>query len=365
MATVQDVLTAVEKLAPPELAFTWDRIGLQVGDPEWEVKRGVLSLDRSPEAIAFARQVGAQVLISHHPLIWEPLKTVTTKTLEGRSAIELIQAGIAHIAAHTNWDAAVGGINDTLMRKLGIAESEPFGSGSSRDMRKLVTFVPPESSEAVIDALSAKGAGIIGEYSRCAYKSEGVGTFIPGGDAKPVQGEIDMVSEFPETRVEMVVPAAKVQAVEAALLEVHPYDEPAFDWVILQGPRTLPMGRIGNLPQVQRFGDLVPLLREIFGDILAYGPPETSIERVAVVGGSADEEWRAAKEAGADLFLTGEVRHHASIDATSAGICIVAAGHYATEQPGVAALRDALAVCMREVEWHLFEPPKGLGGRPL
>jgi dinuclear metal center YbgI/SA1388 family protein len=171
MASVQDVLAVLEQIAPTRYAFPWDKVGLQVGDPRAEVRRGLVALDRSLLAISKAGELGAQVLLTHHPLIFEPLNSVTTQSYEGRAIQQLLGSGIAHVAAHTNWDAAAGGINDALATRLSLSQVSDFGSAADANNCKLVFFVPASHLNSVIDACSDAGAGGIGDYSRCAYYS--------------------------------------------------------------------------------------------------------------------------------------------------------------------------------------------------
>ncbi|HAY14911.1 MAG TPA: hypothetical protein DCY02_10650, partial [Armatimonadetes bacterium] len=141
MATVHDVLQAIESLAPSRFAFGFDSVGLQVGDSGATVTSAVVSLDRSLGAIEFARSLGAELLVAHHPLFFDPMPRLTTRTHQDRTAIRLIESGIACIAAHTNWDSARGGVNDALAARLGLKNVRSFGSAAGVDMRELVVTV--------------------------------------------------------------------------------------------------------------------------------------------------------------------------------------------------------------------------------
>jgi len=265
---VRDVLVALELIAPVRFAFDFDRVGLQVGDSDAPVRSAVVSLDRSIAAIEFASTIGAQLLVSHHPLLLHPLATVTESTYEARVARRLIRANLNFIAAHTNWDSARGGINDALAHLLGLHSVEDFGSGA------------------------------------------------------------------------MVATAAGPVLQQAA-------------------------GRIGTLPDAFSGVEFAALLKERLGIApLMFCAADRVIKRVAVVGGAADGEWRAAHAAGMDILVTGEVKQHVGLEAMESGFSIAAAGHYATEQPGVAWLRDRLAESMPEIGWITFEPAIGTSGRP-
>lgn len=366
MPTVADALAALESLAPARIAYSWDRIGLQVGAREANVSKAVVSLDRSLAAVRFAAEIGAELLVAHHPLVWEPLERIDPATHVGRTVTELIRSGIAFAAAHTNWDAAPGGINDALAGRLGLVECVPFGSGASIGDVKLVFFCPAASTDAVVDALAAEGAGTIGLYRRCAFLSPGVGTFESLPEAQPTVGSPGQRERVDETRVEMRVPQTRMEAVRAALARAHPYEEPAADWYGLEPAQACPIGRIGQLSPAARLEAFGRQVDERLGTrSTVWGDPSQQVTRVAVVGGGADDEWRAANAAGADVLVTGEVRQHTAVEAVEQGFALIAAGHYATENPGCAALRERLAAALPEIEWHHFEPEPGQSGRPM
>jgi dinuclear metal center YbgI/SA1388 family protein len=366
MATVSDVLEALERIAPASYAFSWDKIGLQVGDPGQTVLKAVASLDRSLAAISFAADRGAQLLLTHHPLIFEPLGSVTSATYEGRAISELIRRGISHIAAHTNWDAAPGGINDALAAHLGLTDVKSFGSAAATLEFKVVVFAPRESVDAMIDACASAGAGVIGDYRRCAFIQEGVGTFEAGTDANPAIGPSGERSSVDETRIEMVCPEGRIRQVLAACRSAHPYEEPAIDIVSLRNGSGHPMGRVGTLQSATNLADFVEHVdNSLATRSKVWGKADKAIRRVAVVGGAADSEWRAARSEGADVLLTGEVKQHVALEASESGFALISAGHYETEQPGCTALAKRMSTELPEVAWEVFEPSLGEAGRPL
>jgi len=366
MATVETVLDALESIAPRRFALDFDRVGLQVGDPGAHVGRGVVSLDRSLGAVDFAIEKGANLLVSHHPLIFKPLDRVVADDHVGRTILSLASANIAFIAAHTNWDAAKGGINDALAARLGLLDVRPFGIAAETERFKLVVFVPEANLQNVIDAAAMAGAGVIGAYERCAFWSGGTGSFLPGSGAHPTVGVPGSVEETPELRLEMAVPAGAMRDVERAVRDAHPYEEPAIDFVRLSDGDEMPLGRVGGLKEPTSLAEFAKFVELALGtSCWTWGGAERRIRTVAVVGGAADDEWRAARHEGADVFLTGEVRQHVALEASESGFAVIAAGHYATEQPGCAALRDRLAAAIPEVDWLLFEPEPGSSGRPL
>lgn len=366
MPAVRDVLATLERIAPKRFAFDFDKVGLQVGNPDAPVSIAAVSLDRSLGAVDFARSIGAQLLLSHHPLIFAPLNTVDTRTHTGRTVLQLAKHDISFIAAHTNWDSAIGGINDVLARILNLEKVVSFGSAADVKRLKLVFFCPIADVDRVVDAVSAAGAGVIGAYRRCAFSSRGEGTFIGDETTNPTVGEAGRQEKVDEMRVEMTLRADQASVVSRALKKAHPYEEPAFDLVTLAPIAEQPAGRLGVLAEPMTLREFAMLVdSRLDTRSLAWGDPEKRIRRVAVVGGAADSDWIAAQRADADVLVTGEVKQHIAVEASESGMCILASGHYATEHPGSAGLRDRMAEEMPDIDWHLFTPAPGMHGRPF
>lgn len=353
MAKVRDVLDFIEQIAPARWAMPGDRIGLQIGDPDAVVRRAVVTLDATASALAGEGSDAVDLVVSHHPIIWNPLATLTP-TVPGYRAIRtMVQNDIALIAAHTNWDAAPGGVNDALALRLGLADIRAFGPATPVQSHKLIVFVPEPQADALIDALAEAGAGVIGDYRRCAFSSPGVGTFVGGEATNPAVGSPGRVETVSELRVEMVVPAGCEKAVVAALVANHPYEEPAYDLVPISPAPEMPIGRIGVLPEEMSAAQLLDTVeRRLHTKSWLMGSRKANGRNVAVVGGAGGDLWSAAQSAGADFFVTGEVKHSDGIAAEDGGIAVLAAGHYETEQPGVEALAVALAENLTDVEWR-------------
>lgn len=361
---VQTVLDALERIAPSRYAYEWDSVGLQVGDRNAPVRKGLVTLDRSLAAVEEAARIGAEVVISHHPLFFRPMNRLDLGSADARTVAALLRNGIALLTAHTNWDCAPGGINDALAAELGLQVCGTFGSDSKAALLKLVAFVPPADAEKVLDACAEAGAGRIGAYERCAYRVEGEGTFRPLEGANPAIGEVGRVERVAETRLEMVLPETSRGAVERALRRAHPYEEPAYDFVAARASAGHPAGRLAEFSG--NFGELAARVSERLGSrVEAWGSVKDRTAKIALVGGAADGEWRAAQAAGANVLITGEVKQHVALEAQESGFRMVAAGHYATEMPGMREMARRLAEEVGEVEWSAFEPEPGASGRPL
>lgn len=358
---VNDVLAALDQIAPARFAFDWDRIGLQLGAPGQEMKQGVVCLDFT---IEMARTLQPQTLVvAHHPLIWDPLKSVRTDSHHGAIMVELLSKQCAFVAAHTNWDAAPGGVNDTLAAILGLTDVESFGPAVELNHLKLVTFLPPRHGEAVFQAASKAGAGSIGEYTQCSFASPGTGTFFGSENSQPAVGNSGQLERIEEIRLEMIVPQHLQSTVEVAVRQAHPYEEPVIDWVVLSPAPGRELGRIGHLPAVMPLSEFRDLVDEKLGSrSQVTGMPDLAIRKVAVFGGAAGDEWPAAQRKGADVYVTGEFKHSSLVEASYAGIATVEAGHYATEQPGMQALTERLASRIPQLDWLCLESVPGKFG---
>lgn len=363
MPNVADVLTALDRIAPPRLAFPDDPIGLQIGRKSDPVSRCLVSLDSSVSAIGAAVNFGAQALIAHHAILYHPVRSLAGDSAQVQAIRMAIEKNIAVLIAHTNWDAAPGGVNDTLATMLSLQNVRPFGSDIPQSSFKLVTFLPAEHRDSVLDALSVIGCGVIGLYRRCAFFSPGRGTYEPQEGANPMIGQVGNREITDEERVEILVPGDVKQEAIRVLEETHPYDEPAFDLYPIEAEAwSLP--RMGTLEEPmelatfeQRVSDILQTKARAFGK-------NKRIRTVGVVGGSGGGYWMKAKIAGCDALVTGEVRHHEAVEATESGVCLVEAGHYATEQPGMQSLAERLQTELRDVEFRLYTPDRGIVGHP-
>lgn len=341
---IQDVVGLVNALYPPVLAEEWDNVGLQVGDPEAAVTHVAVSLDPSPVAVDAALRLGAQVLICHHPLIFRPLKQVTSRDETGRLITKVLREGLAVVAAHTNLDRAGNGLNDWLALQLGLEATAPLELPGGL-LFKLVVFVPLEHADAVAEALFAAGAGRVGAYDRVSFRSPGTGGFRPSAAAQPFIGQSGQDETVEEFRLEVLVPKESLGRVLARLVKAHPYEEVAYDVVPLENSRhDIGLGRIGRWPQPLPLADAVQKVKAALGadTVRIAGHCKGDVKKIAVCGGSGASLLHAAARQGADLLVTGDVGYHDARKAEELGIGLVDAGHFATEHIVVEHLGQAL-----------------------
>lgn len=345
--SVADWMVLLEQAYPARDAQSWDNVGLQVGDPQWDVDRILVSLDVTSAVLDEAAEVAGTMVIAHHPLLFRPLERLTPTTASGRLALAAARRGIAVAAAHTNLDVADDGAGTSVPTAdvLGLVDRRPLASSLTQAGKvKLVTFVPPEAVEQVIDALAAAGAGRIGDYERCSFRVHGTGTFTPVGAADPYSGQVGQANAVDELRVEIDVPRGSVAAVVAALGEAHPYEEVAYDLVPLVDGARRGLGVIGSLAEPRRLADVAAMLAEGLPSphLRRAGDPDRPISTIACVGGAGDSHIGDAISAGADLLVTGDLRHHVTLDALELGLALIDAGHHATEAAAMPAFAGRL-----------------------
>lgn len=333
--TVQDWIGLVHALYPPAQASSWDSVGLQVGDPAWPVERVLVSLDVTSAVVDEAADGPPTLVLAHHPLLLRPLDRLTPATAPGKIALHAASNAVPILAAHTNLDVTGdgAGTSDPVARVLDLKDVRPLTAQVRDGELKLVTFVPSDHVAPVLDALAAAGAGVIGDYTRCSFRVAGTGTFRPGAGADPHTGTVGSDNAAPEERLEMVLPRGRAGEVVRALRVVHPYEEVAYDLSPLLTGAEVGFGRIGTLPQPAVLRTVAATVRDrLPAPHLRFGGrADTLVRTVACVGGSGDSMVGAALAAGADVLVTGDLKHHVVLDALELGLAMIDAGHHATE----------------------------------
>ena len=346
--TVGDVAAALDSAYPPHTAEDWDSVGLVCGDRTDPVRRVLFAVDPLPGVVDEALAWGADLLVTHHPLLLHGVTSVSTDTWKGRTLHRLVKGGCALFSAHTNADVARGGVSDALAQLLGLQDVTPLRPWPTEPADKIASFVPPQHVEAVIDAMTAAGAGTIGDYQRCAWVGDGTGTFTPQPGAKPLIGTVGGVETLDERRVEMVAPRASRSAVVAALRAAHPYEEVAVDvYELAQAPSGTGLGRVGLLERGCTLADLASTVASALpstpAGVRVMGALDRPVKRVAVCGGAGDSLLADAAASGADVFVTADLRHHpVSEHLSEGGPALIDPGHWASEWPWLPVAATAL-----------------------
>jgi dinuclear metal center YbgI/SA1388 family protein len=348
MATVADVVAALERRYDPSWAEGWDSVGLVCGDPDAQVDKVHFAVDPVAATGDEAIEVGAQLLVTHHPLFLGGTESVAATTAKGRLVHRLVGNGVALFVAHTNADVAAPGVNDALAKLLGLRGIRLLSPASPGPFDKIVTFVPTDDADKVFDAIAAAGAGTIGDYTRCGYLGDGVGTFTPGPTTSPTIGTHGVAERVPETRIETIAPRRSRRRVIDALIAAHPYEEPAYDVTELAAvPSSVGLGRVGELAEpttLATFTDAVArALPSTAWGVRAAGDPDRPVRTVAVCGGSGGSLATTAAGLGADVLVTSDLKHHSTSEAVAdLGIGLVDAAHWATEWPWLPQAADLL-----------------------
>jgi dinuclear metal center YbgI/SA1388 family protein len=338
---LKNILDSLDKIAPLSGAEGWDNVGLLVGDREQEIHRILLTIDYTAEVAEEGKKAGCDLIVAYHPPIFQALKRLQAGSL----IFDAIRRGVAIYSPHTALDAAAGGTNDMLADVLGLADRQALRvEAAAGEYYKLVTFVPGEKLDEVSRAIFEAGAGRIGNYTSCSFRTNGTGTFFGEAGTNPAVGASGKHEQVPEIRLETVVPTKNVAAVIAALRKSHPYEEPAFDLNLVSAdPTGHGQGRIGTLPVTERRELIDRIKRELgLSHLLVSGPTEGKISRAAACPGSCGDLLDAAISGGAQLYLTGEIRHHDAIKAAAAGVTVVCTLHSNSERAALKRLKTRL-----------------------
>ncbi len=304
----------------------------------------MVALDPLPQVIALALEQQCQLLVTHHPLIFSPLRQITTSTGVGASLLQAARGGLALLAMHTNYDAAKDGLNDLLASRIGLEQTRPLRVTSRDELVKLVVFVPTEQFASVRTALLPH-AESIGNYRDCSFSAAGEGTFLPLAGAQPAIGTVGRLETVAEQRLELLVQRNLLPKAIRTLLTVHPYEEPAFDcYPLLNETAPQGLGRIGSLPEPVALADwAATAARQLeCGTIRFVGEPSRLIRKIALCSGSGASLLRDAVRAGADVLLTGDIKYHDAREAEAQGLALVDAGHFGTEIIMTESIRDFL-----------------------
>lgn len=333
MIQLKEIITALEEEAPLSLQESYDNSGLQIGDLEMEVSGILVTLDVTEEVLSEAQRLGFNLVVSHHPVIFGGLLSITGKNAAERIVRMAIRKEIAIYSGHTNFDAVLGGVNTYMANRLGLVDQEIL-EPLARQLKKLVVFVPHAYLEQVRQALFDAGAGHIGAYDSCSFNLEGKGTFKASEGSHPFVGEPGKLHQEPETRLETIVPAPLLGKVVRALTKAHPYEEVAYDIYPLenQDPRN-GMGMVGYLQDPMGEEVFLGFVKDRFGaGVIRHSALlRRPVKKVALCGGAGSFLLRRAVASGADVFLTGDVKYHQFFDAEGK-IVIMDIGHFESEQ---------------------------------
>ncbi len=329
--TIKDICRTMETWAPLEWQESYDNAGLLLGDKESIVSGILVSLDCTEEVVQEAIDKNCNLIISHHPIIFKGLKSLTGKNYVEKTVIKAIKNNIALYASHTNLDHAPKGVSYHLAKQLGI--SGKVLAPIKDSLKKMSFFVPLENQESVREALHLAGAGNIGEYSECSFTMEGEGRFTPSENSNPTIGSSLQPEKVKEAKIEMIYPKHLEADIIKALKKAHPYEEVAYYIHSLDNSwNEVGAGFIGELPEALPESDFIQMVKNNLNLQQVKHTPKLNkkIKKVAVCGGAGSFLIKSAKAAGADAYITGDIKYHEFFD-TENQMLLLDVGHYESE----------------------------------
>ncbi|MDR1170228.1 MAG: Nif3-like dinuclear metal center hexameric protein [Prevotellaceae bacterium] len=329
--TVKDIVSELEKLAPPSYQESYDNSGLIVGHLETEAHAALLCFDITENVIDEAIEKKANLVISHHPVIFGGLKKINGKNATERIIIKAIRNSIALYSAHTNLDSVRGGINTVLAEKLGLSNIKIL-LPMEQALFKIAVFVPNAHSAKVRQAMFDAGAGHIGNYDSCSYNATGTGTFRGGENTTPFVGKKGALHSEPEIKIETIARKENIPQVISAMKSNHPYEEPAFDIYRLENKyENAGIGAIGILPEYTEAAEFLANIKRVLPvKVIRHNSLFKKVKTVAVCGGSGATYIGNAISAGADIFVTGDCKYHQFLDFNNE-IILADTGHFESE----------------------------------
>ena len=340
---IAQVIQYLENIAPPALQESYDNAGLLTGNAEWACTGIITALDATEEVVLEAIEKKCNLIVAHHPIIFSGLKKITGKNYVEKAVIAAIKNDIAIYAIHTNLDNVMNGVNGKMANKLGLINRQILQPKNGQ-LKKIITFVPAAQADQVRQAMFDAGCGHIGNYSQCSFNSEGEGTFKAGGNANPFAGKPGLLHTENEIKIETIFPSWLQGAVLQALEKAHPYEAAAYDIIALDNQHgQTGAGLTGELKEPMNETDFLQYLKKAFNLPLIRHTPliNKMVSKVALCGGAGSFLIGAATTAGADFYITGDVKYHEFFDANKK-LVVADIGHYESEQFTIELLFDIL-----------------------
>lgn len=346
------IIETLNRFSKPSLIDSWDNTGFQIGNDEIDVNRILIALDLDDFIVKKAIDENYQMIVTHHPLIFKPLKAINNKSHIGRLILDLIENKILVYNAHSNLDLTNGGVNDQLAKLLKLQNPIPLNKVKKEKVYKFVVYVPEDSRKIVLKALEEEDAGHIGNYSACTFNTKGIGTFRPLEGTNPYIGTRNVLEEVNEVKIETIIKEESLIRTINRVIEVHPYEEVAYDVYELKiEGDTFGYGRVGNIEEVDAMTFIMDLKKKLnLEHINVYGNLDRIISMVAVCGGSGGDFIEDAHKNGAHIYITGDIKYHQAQLADQLDMIILDPGHYHTEKVVLDVLKEVILKDIDSVE---------------
>lgn len=329
---LKEIADFLENVAPLSLQEDYDNSGLLIGNKENEVKRALITLDVNEDVLDEAIEKKCDLIISHHPILFNGLKKITGQNHVARIVQKAIENRLSIYSIHTNLDNVFqNGVNQSMGEILTLKKMTVLDPKSNR-LNKLIFYSPEDEVENILKALHKAGAGNIGSYSHCSFRTVGKGVFMPNDLATPSIGTKNKMSSLDEMKVEVLIEDFQINAIVDLLKNVHPYEEVAYEVIPLRNEnQEIGSGIIGELAEKMDEISFLSFLKERLNlQSIKYTPYKKEIKKVAIVGGSGSSWLTIAKKRGADAFITSDVKYHQFFDAEGE-ILFADIGHYESE----------------------------------
>lgn len=358
IAKIFDIIKAMENFAPFHLAEEWDNVGLQVGQNDWPVKKMWIALDPAPDVVEAACNNDIDLIVTHHPLIFQPLKSIDFSTPVGRVINMAVQHRIGIFSAHTNLDSAKDGINDVIAARIGLKNLKVLGKVRGAENYKFVLYVPVEYEQQVLDSFFEimAMAGEIENYSCCSFRTRGKGTFKPGSQANPFIGKPGEITQTDEIKIETIIQKSNLKSVIRHVKKAHPYEVPAYDvYPLITQENVQGIGRIGELNEKKELADFALEIKKILKlkSVKIVGKPNLSVKTASVCTGSGASQMNNFFSSGSQVYISGDFRYHDARAVESANLGLIDIGHFASEHLIVEVLAKRLQKVLVENEFDV------------
>jgi len=346
---LKDLALCLDRIFNRHIALDWDKTGLQIGDLEKDIKKILVTLDITGDESDEAVSTNSDLILSHHPLIFNPLDTILSSKTYEKEIVKLIKNDIAVYTAHTNYDMMAGGLNDFVAASLGLIKIETIEE-TYEQWYKFVVFVPEEAAGKIRDVVCQYGGGKWQNYSCCTFNIEGKGTFIPHEGSKPYTGKVGKMNYIDEVRIECIVNEKDLGKLVDAVIKAHPYEEVAYDVYKIENKfKAAGLGRLGEFEMPRTFKSFSKKIKQVLGiEVFRWMYKKDikvdarKIEKAAVVCGSANSLTVSLADIDCDLVIVGEISYHNALRIIERGKILVAVGHGSSEALAITGMSDRL-----------------------
>lgn len=354
---ISALVSKINGKAPFSIAEKWDNCGLTIGDPSAEIEGAVVCLDVTAEAIDFAVSKKANLVIAHHPLIFGQINSVNPRTLTGSLIYKAVRANVGVLVLHTNFDKSPYNSAFRFAEDMGLGGCAPLMVTDREYLKKIAVFVPTPDCPKVKKALSEAGAGVLGNYAECGYMIEGEGEFTGNENSNPAIGAPMKMERVRETRLEMIFAPELEGRVVEAMKRTHPYEEPAYDIYALQNVcRQFGYGAAGEYEKPIASFQFIRTVKEVVGDdqpLVTVGEMPKTVKKVGILNGSGFDFYRQARDAGCDVFITGDISYHRAQELKFSGLFTIDCTHFGTEKNFLQCASELLNRINLENKWNL------------